>query len=213
MSRVLARFEAARKKHDDGVAMAGAIGESPPNWQARGMRTALVLGMKKDETIDALELLADQHEEVDSLIEEIEDSDDPSAKDELFRKLADSIAAHAEIEEKIFYPSVMHESTRDLLLESTEEHLVVKRTLADMMELDVDDERFDAKLTVLKESLRHHAHDEEEDTLFPKVRKLLDSDQLAALGNEILAMYDMLLERGEPRRAVQQQTAEAAQLM
>src|SRR5688572_4805770 len=119
------------------------------------------------DTIDALELLTEQHDEVEQLFSDIEESDDAGEKEELFRELADKLAAHATMEEKIFYPSVMMEQTAELLLESTEEHLSVKRVLADLLELDADDERFDAKLTVLKEHVRHHARDEEEGKLFP----------------------------------------------
>jgi hemerythrin superfamily protein len=167
--------------------------------------------MNKATTTDALELLMSQHEEVEALIEDIETAKDPDMKAELFRTLADSLAAHAMIEEKMFYPSVMHESTRELLLESTEEHLSVKRLIADMMGLDPADEHFAAKLTVLKEQIRHHAHDEEEDELFPKVRELFDEDELAALGNELLAKYEELISL-EPRRNVPEETREAAQL-
>lgn len=167
--------------------------------------------MSKDTTTDALELLMSQHDEVDALIEEIEASDDPDEKADLFRTLADSIAAHSAIEEKMFYPSVMHESTRELLVEATEEHLSVKRLVADMMDLDGGDEHFDAKLTVLKEQIRHHARDEEEGLLFPKVRKLFDDDELAALGNELLARYEELIAQ-EPRRLVPEETREAAPL-
>src|ERR1041384_1643061 len=153
------------------------------------------------DTIDALELLKEQHDEVEDLIGQIEDSDDTAKKEELFRELADKIAAHSTIEEKLFYPSVMADQTEDMLIESTEEHLVVKRVLADMLEMDADDEHFDAKLKVLKENIRHHARDEEEDKLFPIVRRQLSADQLAGLGNEMLAMFEMLLER-EPRMNV-----------
>lgn len=166
----------------------------------------------KDDTIDALELLRSQHDEVDALIGEIEDSDDPEEKEALFIEMADKLAAHSTIEEKIFYPSVMADKTREQLVESTEEHLSVKRLLSDMMELDVEDEHFDAKLSVLKEQVRHHAHDEEEDTLFPKVRRMMSRDELAALGNEMLALFEMLLER-EPRKQVPMETDEAAPLM
>jgi hemerythrin superfamily protein len=165
----------------------------------------------KDDTIDALELLRSQHDEVESLIEEIENSDDPQAKQALFIEMADKLAAHSTIEEKIFYPSVMDEKTRELLVESTEEHLSVKRLLADMMTLDVEDEHFDAKLSVMKEQIRHHAHDEEEDTLFPKVRRLMSADERAALGNEMLAMFETLLEQS-PRKQVPAETAEPAPL-
>lgn len=164
------------------------------------------------DTIDALELLTMQHDEVEMLIEQIEDNDDDEEKEMLFLELADKLAAHATMEEKLFYPSVMGEKTEELLLESTEEHLSVKRVLADMMAMDVDDERFDAKLSVLKEQVRHHARDEEEGELFPKIRRDFSADELAALGNECMALFEALLERGEPRMNVPRETREAAPL-
>ena len=164
------------------------------------------------DTIDALELLKEQHDEVDMLIGQIEDSDDAGEKAELFRELADELAAHATMEEKLFYPSVMGAQTEALLVESTEEHLSVKRILADMLAMEVDDERFDAKLSVLKEQIRHHARDEEEGELFPKIRRAFSADELAALGNECMAMFEQLLERGEPRMNVPRETRAAAEL-
>jgi hypothetical protein len=164
----------------------------------------------KDDTIDALELLRQQHEEVEDLIGQIENAEGDE-KQALFEEMADKLAAHSTIEEKLFYPSVMDQKTRELLVESTEEHLSVKRLLADMMELSVDDEHFDAKLSVMKEQIRHHAHDEEEDTLFPKVRRLMSADDLAALGNELLAMFETLIE-ASPRKQVPAETAEPAPL-
>jgi hypothetical protein len=166
--------------------------------------------MAKD-TINALDLLEEQHQEVDELISKIEDSDDADEKRELFVELADKIAAHSTIEEKLFYPSVLGDRTRELLVEFTEEHLSIKRLLADMLELDIEDEHFDAKLTVLKEQFRHHAHDEEEEQLFPMLRRQLSQDELAALGNELLAMHEALLEQ-EPRNLVPAETEVAAPL-
>jgi hemerythrin superfamily protein len=164
------------------------------------------------DTIDALELLKMQHDEVEMLFGQIEDSNKPNEKMALFYELADKLAAHATMEEKIFYPSVMGEATEDLLLESTEEHLSMKRVLTDMLAMDVEDDRFDAKLSVLKEQVRHHARDEEEGELFPKVRKEFSADELAALGNECMALFESLIERGEPRMNVPGETREAAPL-
>jgi hypothetical protein len=163
------------------------------------------------DTIDVLELLTEQHDEVEQLISDIEESDDSEEKEELFRELADKIAAHSTVEEKIFYPGVMTEQTSEHLLEATEEHLAVKRVLADMLEMAADDERFDAKLSVLKEQIRHHARDEEEGKLFPMLRRQLSADTLAGLGNECLAFFELLLER-EPRMNVPSETAAAAPL-
>lgn len=163
------------------------------------------------ETTDALELLTEQHAEVDELFEKIEDSDDADEKAELFRQLADKLAAHSAIEEKLFYPSVLSADTADTLLEFTEEHLAAKRILADMLAMDPDDEHWDAKLTVLKEEIRHHAHDEEEGKLFPILEQKLSSDQRAGLGNELLAMFEELMGQ-EPRMQIPSETGEAASL-
>jgi hemerythrin superfamily protein len=152
-----------------------------------------------------------QHDEVEDLISEIEDSDDGEEKLELFQELADKIAAHSAIEEKLFYPAVMSDATEEQLLEATEEHLAVKRVLADMLEMEASDDRFDAKLSVLKEQIRHHARDEEEGKLFPKLRRMFTADELAGLGNELMAMFEDMIEQ-EPRNEVPMQTREAAPL-
>jgi hemerythrin superfamily protein len=159
--------------------------------------------------MDALTLLTEQHEEVDQLIEAIEKSRAPQKKRELFETLADKLAAHATMEEQMFYPAVKAKQTEDLLLESTEEHLAIKRVLADLLALEVGDERFDAKLSVMKEELTHHAHEEEEKELFPKVRRLLSRDELEGLGGEMAALFETLLEQ-QPRDNVPSETDRAA---
>ena len=105
----------------------------------------------------------------------------------------------------------MAEQTRELLHESTEEHLAVKRVLADMVELDVEDPQWDAKLSVLKETIRHHAREEEEGEVFPLVRKLMSKDELQALSGEMTRMFLEILEE-EPRFSVKNETQAAAPL-
>lgn len=167
--------------------------------------------MAKQTSATALDLLHEQHEEIENLIEEIEDSDESGEKRMLFLQLADKFIAHAMIEEQLFYPALIEQDTRSDLVEATEEHLEVKRLISDMLDLDVDDEHFDAKLTVLKENIRHHVHVEEEPKLFKLARKLMNRDELLAMGSELLAMYETLLET-EPHNDVPAQTSEAAEL-
>ena len=158
----------------------------------------------------ALELLTSQHDEVDELIEAIESSDDDE-KAEIFAELADKLAAHSATEEKLFYPWVHTRQTEALVLEAAEEHLAIKRVLADLVEMSVDDPQFDAKLAVMKEQIRHHARDEEEDELFPKVRRLASREELEALGAEMLAFFEEQVAT-EPRTRVKDETAEAARV-
>ena len=108
---------------------------------------------------DVLQLLTAQHAEVDALFEKIERG--AGNRTALLTELADKLAAHATVEEKVFYPSVMATSTSDKLHESVEEHLQIKRVLADLIEMRPDDENFKAKIKVLKEDVSHHAHGEE----------------------------------------------------
>lgn len=159
-------------------------------------------------TTDVLELLTAQHREVDDLLEKLQSSGDRKA---LFTELADKLAAHAAAEEKVFYPSVMTEQTSDLLHESVEEHLAVKRLLADMIAMDIDDEEFDAKLSVLEEQVSHHAHEEEEGKLFPLLRAAMSRDELAAIGNEYLVLFEALMQ-SHPYQNLPDETQEAAPL-
>lgn len=166
----------------------------------------------RNNALNALDLLVEQHDKVDQLLAELEDDQaDPARKRLVFQELADNIAAHAEIEEQVFYPSVRAAQTQEILLESTEEHLAIKRVLADLLETRLDDARFDAKLSVLKEEIEHHAREEEEQILFPKLRRMMSEDQLAALGSEMLALFERLMSQ-QPRKEVPAQTRRAAEI-
>jgi iron-sulfur cluster repair protein YtfE (RIC family) len=165
------------------------------------------------QTVNVLDLLTTQHDEIDQLIAQLETG--TGDRSSVFRRLADELVAHATVEEEIFYPAVMLRQTSALLHVSVEEHLAIKRVLADMLKLDLDAERetFDAKLAVLKEEVSRHAHQQEESQLFPIVRKTMDDDELAALGNEVLASFETLMKQ-EPRRLVlvPEETDQAARL-
>ena len=165
----------------------------------RGLAKAAQLAPPTDDALDALDLLKAQHQNVEKLFSDIE-SATSSRKRALFDELADMLAVHATIEEKIFYPNVKRPSTEDLLLESAEEHLGIKRSIADLLRTDVDDLTFDAKLKVLKELVVHHAKKEEEAKLFPIVRAEIDSDFLAALASEMIALMVDIQQNAEPPR-------------
>jgi len=158
---------------------------------------------------DAIELLESQHREVEEIFSQIEDADDPATKNDLFEELADKLAIHAAIEEHHFYPAVKAKRTEDILLESLEEHLGIKRVLADLLKIDADDETFDAKIKVLKETVSHHVEEEETD-LFPKVRKLFDKERREALGQEMSAEQAELEDAGNARDQVPAETDQPA---
>ncbi len=160
-------------------------------------------------TTDVLELLTSQHEEVDQLFETLEKGE--GNRRALLTELADNLAAHMTVEEEIFYPFIMSKATNDLLQESVEEHLAIRRVLADLITMELDNDTFVAKLHVLKEQVSHHAHKEEEDELFPKVRELLSAEERAGLGNELLAKFEELM-KTHPYKNVPAETDAAAEL-
>ena len=80
-----------------------------------------------------------------------------------------------------------NEELKDMVLESIEEHKQVKTLLREMDSLSKDSEKFEPKLKVLKENVEHHAEEEEEGKMFPKVRKLFSASELQELGAELEA--------------------------
>jgi hemerythrin superfamily protein len=162
--------------------------------------------------MNALELIHQQHEEVSKLFkkyEKLRDHDD-AGRQRLFEQVADRLGAHAKIEELYLYPALKRDDTEDELREALEEHLAVKRLIADLLDMEPSDAEFDAKMKVLQEQVEHHV-EEEEDELFKAARKLLTKDQLDDLGIQLEEEYDALMDE-DPREAVPDETDRAAPL-
>jgi len=138
--------------------------------------------------MDAIVLLKDDHKTVEKLFKEFEKAGENALKTK--RKLVDSmieeLTAHAYIEEEIFYPAAREAApeTRDHVLESIEEHHVVVWMLSELVDLDPADERFDAKVSVLIENVRHHVEEEEQEW-FPEVREAMGRKRLQELGEQM----------------------------
>lgn len=159
---------------------------------------------------DAVELLVRQHREMERLLEEICSTEEADRKP-LFIRVADQLTVHIKAEEQIFYPAVHAARTEDDLLESLEEHLSLKRLLADLLGLETDDKAFEPKFKVLKEQAEHHHHEEEEH-LFPVVMKMIDEGERRALGERMLTLQAQLTRQEAPRGTVVDETESAAPL-
>ncbi len=161
--------------------------------------------------MDAIKLLTDQHRKLESLMKTTLQAQQPKPRATALKQVGDDLTKHLTSEEEVFYPAVKAKRTEDILLESLEEHLSLKRLLADLLELDPAAETWEAKFKVLNEQTEHH-HKEEEEHLFPKVGKALDAGELEALGEQMLALQQNLQRAGDPREAVTEQTEKAAAL-
>jgi hypothetical protein len=69
--------------------------------------------------------------------------------------------------------------------------------LADLVNMEPTDERFDAKVAVLMEQIRHHVGEEEHD-LFPAVADGLSDERLAELGEELESAKSAVPTRPHP---------------
>jgi hemerythrin superfamily protein len=77
-----------------------------------------------------------------------------------------------------------------MVLESIEEHKQIKTLLKEIGNLTSDSEKFEPKLQVLMENVEHHAQEEEEGKMFPKIRQICSREDLEELGQELEAAKD-----------------------
>ena len=135
---------------------------------------------------DAITLLMEDHEHVKDLFEQFEGLGDRAmvSKKKLADDICNELTRHTMVEEELFYPAVraIGKEFEDAIDEAIVEHAAAKQLIAQLLSMDASDDLFDAKVTVLSEQIDHHV-DEEENELFPKVRK--SSLDLVALGRQM----------------------------
>ena len=141
--------------------------------------------------MDPVKLLTKQHREVEALFKKIEKTEDAEGRKEIMERIKQSLELHTMLEEEHFYPAIRGLETKkaeEMILEAYEEHHVVKLVLAELPRVDPEDERFEAKMTVLKELIEHHVEEEEEEMF--KLAKKLDKEDLEAVGDRMAAQAE-----------------------
>ncbi len=137
---------------------------------------------KKAKKQDAVELLKRDHADVKKAFREFEKAKykDPKACEAFIASVCNAIEMHAAVEEEIFYPAVRERiKDDDLMNEALVEHESARQLIAAIRGLAGDDPMLKANATVLSEYINHHVR-EEENEMFPKVRRLkLDLERLA----------------------------------
>ena len=145
----------------------------------------------------ATDLLKKQHKEVKGLFKKMEKTEDARGRRQLMEQIGQMLQMHTRIEEEIFYPAVRGLETRkaeEMVAEAFEEHHVVDLVLGELPRVDPEDERFEAKMTVLSELVEHHAEEEEEEMF--KLAQRLGDDELKALGERMQASMGQEMGRG-----------------
>jgi hemerythrin-like domain-containing protein len=139
----------------------------------------------------ATELLKKQHREVKGFFKELEKTEDARGRKRLMEQIGQALQLHTRLEEEIFYPAVRGLETRkaeEMVAEAFEEHHVVKLVLAELPRVNPEDERFEAKMTVLSELIRHHVEEEEKEMF--KLAQKLGRNELESLGEQMEERFE-----------------------
>ena len=146
-----------------------------------------------EKKMNALQLLAADHREVEGLFEQFEKAKGAERKQKLVRRICTELKVHAQIEEEIYYPAVRGKVEDADLDEAYVEHDGAKLLINELESAEPDEAFYDAKVKVLQEQIEHHVKEEERqhDSLFSQTRKA-DVD-LDAMGERLLARKQELM--------------------
>lgn len=135
--------------------------------------------------MDAIEFLIKEHNKVRSTLKAISKISSEKSRKNKFEALCKDLIRHETMEEKIWYPALR---TQNPELREIIKHLIEEEKSAAKAIKSFKKVKFDfiwkLKFAKFKHDIEHHA-DEEEENLFPKVRKLLSKAELTLLGTKM----------------------------
>jgi hemerythrin-like domain-containing protein len=150
---------------------------------------------------DGIALLREDHRAIKKLFKEFTTTGDRAhaARRRLADRIITELSIHAGIEETVLYPRAraVVPKVEDDVLEALEEHHIAKMTCAELEKMQPSNERFGAKMQVLIESVKHHIKEEEEE-LFPKLRKAFSREDLVVMGEDMRAAKRVVPSRPHP---------------
>lgn len=135
--------------------------------------------------MDIYQILSKEHDQVQEMLDQqIEKKKSGRADDHVMKEIQQQLTIHLNVEEKLFYPQLTRsDESREDAFEAYEEHHIARVTLNELMRMSSEDERWLAKLKVLKELIDHHVQ-EEEKNLFKAAKKVISSDMAKEIGQK-----------------------------
>ena len=152
---------------------------------------------------DVIEVLEQDHREVEEMFAELESLRGASTDEALDRRksLAEQVTIelvrHSVAEEVLVYPQVEDKVSREEAEHARKEHAEAEETLQRLEKLDADDPAFDDELGTLMAEIRHHIADEEGE-MFAHMRQVIDADELRRLGGRVEAFKKVAPTRPHP---------------
>jgi hemerythrin superfamily protein len=140
--------------------------------------------------MDVFQLLKSDHKKVSGLFKKIATTTNRAVKTRhnLRTQLKNELELHASAEEAHFYPMLQeHSKTKKFVGEALKEHDEVKKTLAEVGRMPVDDDGFRARAKELERMVQHHVK-EEETEIFPAARETLGDEEIEKALEQIQSM-------------------------
>lgn len=137
-------------------------------------------------TVDALDFIQLQHDAVRQLFTDFENAVESQAW-AIADEITSNLNVHTTLEEVTFYPKMLaldDKEIKKLIDDGIKEHGAVKDLIGKLQAMPADDPIFEEIVMLIRENVEHHMQ-EEENELFPKVRKLCDETWLHELGAEL----------------------------
>lgn len=170
--------------------------ELPLRWRSTYQPPGALIPVDAEVLVNVFDKILEDHKEIRSMFEKARSkaTSDLDASVKAFHELHDELISHHEAEEHtVFKPLVESEKTKSITQEAIEEHTSIDEYLAKVKQSHKS-ERWEAKLSVLKELVDHHLQEEEE-SLIPKGREVLNEEQQTSLGEEFEKEHKKQLEK------------------
>jgi hemerythrin superfamily protein len=149
--------------------------------------------------MDPIKLIKQDHLAVKTLFRDFGRAGKRAERQAIAEQIIEELSVHASVEEQLLYPLLRQNDERrePAVLDALEEHHAAKLILAELDKMDVDDERYDAKMHVVESTVTLHIEEEERE-LLPRLLRLLDRDQAEALAQDIVRLKQAVPDHPHP---------------
>lgn len=138
-------------------------------------------------------LLRKDHKKVKDLFKKFQKTDNDQEQQQIVDTALMELEIHAELEEKLIYPALRPRmNDDDLMDEALEEHHIVHGVIGELKKMKAGDDRYEAKVTVLSELVKHHIKEEEEEMLPKAEKRDIDWEHLS---EQVMKRRNQLMEK------------------
>jgi hemerythrin superfamily protein len=155
-----------------------------------------------DEQGDVIEVLTQDHREVEELFTELEamlaaGGGDDERRQELVDRVTIELVRHAVAEEVVVYPMVKEKVSAEEAERAKQEHAEAEETMKRLERMSPDDDDFDRAIRTLMAEIREHVA-EEEGQMFPHMRQVFSDEELHDMAERVEAIKKLAPTRPHP---------------